>query len=72
LEDLYAPYKAKKKSKGMMAKEAGLEPLSQIILTSPKTKAELKAEFGDKFNKPEMKLILLRTLTMGHLTSLSK
>ena len=42
LEDLYAPYKAKKKSKGMIAKEAGLEPLAQIILTTPKTKEELK------------------------------
>lgn len=56
LEDLYAPYKAKKKSKGMIAKEAGLEPLAQIILTTPKTKEELKAEFGDKFNKPEFKI----------------
>jgi len=56
LEDLYAPYKAKKKSKGMVAKEAGLEPLSEIILTGAKTKQELKAEFGDKFNKPEFKI----------------
>jgi uncharacterized protein len=56
LEDLYAPYKAKKKSKGMIAKEAGLEPLSAIILGSLKNKAELKAEFGDSLNKPEMKI----------------
>ncbi|MBY0415997.1 MAG: helix-hairpin-helix domain-containing protein, partial [Bdellovibrionales bacterium] len=55
LEDLYAPYKAKKKSKGMVAKEAGLDPLAEIILTTTKNKQELKAEFGDKFNKPEMK-----------------
>ncbi len=55
LEDLYAPYKAKKKSKGMVAKEAGLEPLAEIILSTPKTKEQLKAEIGDKFNKPEMK-----------------
>jgi protein Tex len=56
LEDLYAPYKAKKKSKGMVAKEAGLDPLAEIILTTPKTKEQLKAELGDKFNKPEFKI----------------
>lgn len=56
LEDLYAPYKAKKKSKGMIAKEAGLDPLAEIILTTNKTKQQLKDEFGDKFNKPEFKI----------------
>jgi len=56
LEDLYAPYKAKKKSKGMIAKEAGLDPLAEIILTSPATKQQLKDQFGDKFNKPEFKI----------------
>lgn len=55
LEDLYAPYKAKKKSKGMAAKEAGLDPLAEIILVTPKTKEQLKTEIGDKFNKPELK-----------------
>ncbi len=56
LEDLYAPYKAKKKSKGMAAIEAGLEPLAEIILTTSKNKIELKAEIADKFNKPEFKI----------------
>ncbi len=56
LEDLYAPYKAKKKSKGMIAKEAGLDPLAEIILSTTKSKQELKAEIGDKFNKPEFKI----------------
>ena len=55
LEDLYAPFKAKKKSKGMVATEAGLGALAEIILSTPKSKTELKAEFGDKFNKPELK-----------------
>ena len=31
LEDLYLPYKQKKKSKAMMAKEAGLQPLADWI-----------------------------------------
>jgi uncharacterized protein len=56
LEDLYAPYKAKKKTKGMLAKEAGLEPLAEMILTTPATKQQLKEQFGDKFNKPELKI----------------
>lgn len=32
LEDLYRPYKPKKKTKGSIAKEKGLEPLAEIIL----------------------------------------
>jgi uncharacterized protein len=56
LEDLYAPYKAKKKSKGMLAKEAGLEPLAQLILTTYKTKNELSSELADKFNNKDFKI----------------
>lgn len=32
LEDLYAPYKPKRRSKAQIAKEAGLEPLAEAIL----------------------------------------
>ena len=32
LEDLYLPYKQKKRTRAMIAKEKGLEPLAQIIL----------------------------------------
>jgi uncharacterized protein len=56
LEDLYAPFKAKKKSKGMMAIEAGLQPLADIILQTKLTKIQLKAEHNDKWNKPELKI----------------
>ncbi len=34
LEDLYAPYKSKKKTKAMIAREKGLEPLANLIKTS--------------------------------------
>lgn len=34
LEDLYAPYKAKKKTKAMIAKEKGLTPLAEMLLSS--------------------------------------
>ena len=40
----------------MVAKEAGLDPLADLLLTTTKTKEQLKAEIGDKFNKPEFKI----------------
>lgn len=41
LEDLYAPYKSKKKTKAMIAKELGLEPLAMAILTGQETLEQL-------------------------------
>jgi len=35
LEDLYLPYKPKRRTKGMMAREAGLEPLADALLADP-------------------------------------
>jgi uncharacterized protein len=35
LEDLYLPYKPKRRTKGMMAREAGLEPLADKLLADP-------------------------------------
>ncbi len=35
LEDLYAPYKPKRRTKGMMAEEAGLVPLAQKLWQDP-------------------------------------
>jgi uncharacterized protein len=35
LEDLYAPYKPKRRTKAQMAREAGLEPLLDAILQNP-------------------------------------
>ena len=39
LEDLYLPYKPKRRTKGQMAIEAGLEPLANLLLTDPMTGA---------------------------------
>ena len=51
LEDLYAPYKSKRKTKGTIAKEKGLEPLAQFLLTSKKSfeesVEELKKQYVD-------------------------
>ena len=35
LEDLYLPYKPKRRTKGQMAIEAGLEPLANLLFTDP-------------------------------------
>ena len=35
LEDLYAPFKQKRRTKGMVAREAGLEPLANRLLADP-------------------------------------
>jgi uncharacterized protein len=35
LEDLYLPYKPKRRTKGMIAREAGLEPLAEALFANP-------------------------------------
>jgi len=40
LEDLYLPYKPKRRTKAQIAKEAGLEPLANHILSHPEDKLE--------------------------------
>ncbi len=35
LEDLYAPFKPKRRTKAQIAREAGLEPLAEALLTEP-------------------------------------
>lgn len=56
LEDLYAPYKSKKKTKGQMAREAGLEPLSELILNSGLKLNEIQAKHEKDFLNPDMKI----------------
>ena len=40
LEDLYLPYKPKRRSKAQTAREAGLEPLAQALLAKPEVAPE--------------------------------
>jgi protein Tex len=56
LEDIYAPFKQKKKTKGMIAKEAGLEPLALLILVTRLSFEEIKAQEASKFLNPEHKV----------------
>ncbi|MBS4713832.1 Tex family protein [Aeromonas caviae] len=43
LEDLYLPYKPKRRTKGQMAIEAGLEPLADLLLGNPMKDPEQEA-----------------------------
>ena len=43
LEDLYLPYKAKRRTKAQIALEAGLEPLANNLLANPNLDPELEA-----------------------------
>jgi uncharacterized protein len=43
LEDLYLPYKQKRRTKAMIAREAGLEPLADALLADPTLTPEIRA-----------------------------
>ena len=43
LEDLYLPFKPKRRTKGQIAIEAGLEPLADLLWNEPKTSPETTA-----------------------------
>lgn len=44
LEDLYLPYKQKRRTKAQIAREAGLEPLADLLLSNPLLNPEEAAE----------------------------
>ena len=52
LEDLYAPYKQKRRTKAQIAREAGLEPLADLLLGDPTRHPETEAA---AFLKPAFK-----------------
>jgi uncharacterized protein len=43
LEDLYLPYKPKRRTKAQIAREAGLEPLAQLLLKNPNSDPHAEA-----------------------------
>ena len=55
VEDLYRPYKQKKRTRAIIAKEKGLEPLAQIIIEQKETKdiLEIAAEYINDEKKVE-------------------
>jgi len=44
LEDIYLPFKEKRRTKAQIAKEAGLEPLADMLLSSPDKDPEMEAK----------------------------
>ncbi len=44
LEDLYLPYKQKRRTKAQIAREAGIEPLADALLENPELTPEAEAE----------------------------
>jgi uncharacterized protein len=44
LEDIYLPFKPKRRTKGMIAKEAGLEPLADKLFDDPELNPNVEAE----------------------------
>ena len=44
LEDIYLPYKPKRRTKAEIAKEAGLEPLADLLLKDPTVEPTVRAE----------------------------
>jgi len=44
LEDLYLPFKPKRRSKGLIAREAGLEPLADRLLADPALEPSAEAQ----------------------------
>lgn len=53
VEDLYRPYRQKKRTRATIAKEKGLEPLAQFLLSLPVDGVEQKAE---QFINPEKEI----------------
>nr|WP_223187682.1 Tex family protein [Streptomyces sp. CBMA29] len=43
LEDIYLPFKPKRRTKAQIAREAGLEPLADLLLTDPETDPQAEA-----------------------------
>lgn len=68
LEDLYLPYKPKRRTKAQIAREAGLEPLAQALLNDPSLVPEIEAgkylqpafttEQGENPGAPDVKTAL--------------
>jgi uncharacterized protein len=53
LEDLYLPYKPKRRTKGQVAREAGIEPLADLLWADPKRDPAVEAQSFVKSEKGE-------------------
>ncbi len=53
LEDLYLPYKPKRRTKAQIAREAGLQPLADALINDPNLNPEITAS---EYLNPELKI----------------
>jgi len=51
IEDLYLPYKPKRKTRGTVAKAKGLEPLAELILNRPNYNEDFEVELSKYINE---------------------
>ncbi len=56
VEDIYRPFKQRKKTRASMAKERGLEPLAELILAQQKTYSPSLEEAAQAYIDPEKKV----------------
>lgn len=57
LEDLYLPYRPKKRTRGIIARERGLEPLAEAILADKPGAADPAGGYIGKFIDPEKEIL---------------
>lgn len=62
LEDLYLPYKPRRRTKGQIAIEAGLEPLAQTLFEDPQQNPETLAT---RYLNPEQKFADIKAVLEG-------
>jgi uncharacterized protein len=65
LEDLYAPYKSKRKSKGQLAIEAKLQPLADLIKTTKLTMGEILEKHALNYLNNELKFETIEKVVNG-------
>jgi uncharacterized protein len=62
LEDLYLPYKPKRRTKAQIAREAGLEPLANTLLSDPTQHPE---ELAQRYLNPEKEIVTVKDALEG-------
>lgn len=62
VEDLYRPYKQKRRTKATIAKEKGLEPLANLIMTFPKESVAILAE---EFLNEDLEVLSVEDALLG-------
>ncbi|HOX18074.1 MAG TPA: Tex family protein [Spirochaetales bacterium] len=67
IEDIYAPFKKKKKTRGMLAMEKGLEPLAEILVSKDAATVEAEAAkfVREDAEKPELSVASVAEAIQG-------